>query len=131
MNKFALQLSKSNADIRSARAQSTAAQVEIEQQTLVNNLYRDLLSKRNELEDLFDLSPDSTTSLRSPNRGFNAAEWARKVQELKIDILELEVAHKLATETYTEWFGTDVGNGNDKRIAIQPDEIEASDTIEA
>lgn len=107
MNKFAAQLSRTNADLKSARAQSTASLVEIEQSNLVNNLYRDLVSKRNELDDLFDLGPESTTSLRAPGKGFNAADWTSRVQNLKVEILDLEVRHKLATETYTEWFTTE------------------------
>jgi len=108
MNKFASQLSRTNADLRAGRAQSTADLVQIEQQNLVNNLYRDLVTKKNELSDLFDLGPDSTTSLRSPSKGFNAADWTSRVQNLKVEILDLEVRHKLANETYLEWFATEV-----------------------
>ena len=104
MNKFALQLSRTNSDLKAARAQSTASLVEIEQSNLSNNLYRDLVSKRNELEDLFDLGPDSTTSLRSPHRDFDATAWVRRVQDLKVEILDLEVRHKLASDTFNEWF---------------------------
>jgi len=75
----------------------------------LNILYRDLVTKRNELSDLFDLAPDSTTSLRSPARGFDAGQWTQRVQTLKVEILDLEVRHKLAQETYVEWFTTDEG----------------------
>ena len=108
MNKFASQLSRTNANLRAGRAQSTADLVQIEQQNLVNNLWRDLVTKRNELSDLFDLGPDSTTSLRSPSKGFNAADWTSRVQNLKVELLDLEVRHKLANETYQEWFTTEV-----------------------
>ena len=116
MNKFAQQLSRTNTDLKAARAQSTASLVEIEQSNLVNNLYRDLVSKRNELEDLFDLGPDSTTSLRSPRKDFDAGAWTKRVQDLKVELLDLEVRHKLANETFAEWFSeTDT-----EKLMVQP-----------
>lgn len=108
MNKLTLHISRNNATIRADRARSTSSLLEIEQQALVNDFSRQLLTKQAELEDLLDFGADQTTSLRVTSRDFDPKQWVTTVQNLKVEILELEVRHQVAQATYKEWFVDEV-----------------------
>jgi hypothetical protein len=104
MNKFAQTLSASNADIKTTRAQALAETTVLEVESFIQSLKREKLQLNNKLNQLTDLAPDNTYSLRPGSANFNAAEWMRELHKTRMDIklkgIELEEAEAI----YNEWF---------------------------
>ena len=106
-NKFQQLLAGSSKDIREQRANMIATQTQKVQETLVRNL----MDERDKLEwklmELTDISRDSDFSLMVTKKDFNADEWARNVQTLKVQLLDNEIQLTTAKETLKEWFGVE------------------------
>jgi hypothetical protein len=104
VNKFAKNLSASNADIKTTRAQSLADETVLEVETFVQTLKKEKLQLQNKLNNLTDLAPDNTYSLRPGSKDFNASKWVKELHstkmDLKLKIIELEEAEAI----YKEWF---------------------------
>lgn len=100
MTKLAISLSAGSTNptlIR--RAAQAADRLKLEQESLVNNLKRDLAAKESELETCLDIGPDDSTSLRATNDTFQPAVLVKKVHTLEIDILNLKVELDVANKT--------------------------------
>lgn len=108
MNRFAKQMSRSNVELRSQRAQTAAAVARMEQETLVNELARKKLGLENELEDLTDFGPEQTTSLRPTHRDFDPKKWVQQVQNTKLELVNVSVELDIAQKTLKEWFVEEV-----------------------
>lgn len=88
------------------RAQDVASRIKLEQEALINSLNRDLMQKRADLDAILDIGPDDTTSMRPTKTGFDPAVLVTNVQDLRVEILELEIQVKVANETLADWLGT-------------------------
>ncbi len=103
-NKFTRNLSLSNREIKGKRAILFGEDGKSAQEELVNEIGMKVRNIEREILDLEDLSPDSTTSL-SPVKGtFNGKEWARKMQERKVELRLLKVEYETAKDTLEEYF---------------------------
>ncbi|TXI12508.1 MAG: hypothetical protein E6Q68_03705 [Polynucleobacter sp.] len=87
------------------RATDQATRIKLEQESLLNDLNRQLMEKRAKLDQTLDLGPDQTTSLRST--AFDPKALVNEVQTIKVEILELEIQIKVATDTLTDWTSED------------------------
>lgn len=104
MNNFEKNLTASNKEIKATRAKRVSQQAELAQDDIVRNLKREELELETKLENLEDLSPSSALSLNPIEGDFNAKEWCRKVQEIKIELLNKQIEYKVAKETYDKYF---------------------------
>lgn len=104
MNKFAQTLSSSDKSIKQARAQMLSDTTVLEVEAKVSNLKREVNTLKNKITSLTDLAPDNTYSLRPGGKDYNPVKWVDELHQTKIDlrlkVIELEVAE----EIYTEWF---------------------------
>ena len=56
------------------------------------------------IANLTDFAPETTDSLRPGDKNWDAAEWARELQETKEQLYDVNIQLKLANETYEEYF---------------------------
>ena len=77
MNKFAKSISANKSDILESRAKNLAEEATIEVESFVNNLRKELLQLKSKLNDLTDLAPENTFSLRPGSKNFVASEWIK------------------------------------------------------
>ena len=104
VNFFVSNLTKSNAKIKESRAQRIGIEAEMEQRSLLDNLKRDQMRLTVQLEDLEDLSPDSTLSLNPTKGEFDGAGWVAQMQEIKIELANKDLEVELAQATYDKYF---------------------------
>lgn len=102
MNKFVKKLTQSNQNIQKERAENFAQRAELKHKGIVDELKEKKLDIENEISELSDLAPESTTSLTIQDK--DPEEWAKEMQRLKEEKLEVEVQLDLANKTTEEWF---------------------------
>ena len=106
-NKFISRLAGNGDAVKLRRAQVVSESARIAQEALVNNIKAQLNRLEVQLEQLTDLAPETTDSLR-PGAGFQASDWVKGVQALKREIRDTKLDLETAEATYNEWFGTEV-----------------------
>lgn len=106
-NKFIRSIAGSADGIKLQRVTVLATQAKLAQETLINDIKRKHASLELQLNQLVDLAPDSSDSLR-PGQGFNPVTWALAVQDIKISIKTNLDALAIAEGTYNEWFSEPV-----------------------
>ncbi len=102
---LASMLSPNTDAIRLRRAQALIRASELEQNALINDLERQKSSLEQKLEDLSDLSPDDTTSLKF-GKDFDAKKWVADVQDTKEQIEEVKFKLDIAKTTLKEFTQT-------------------------
>lgn len=104
MNKFEKMLTSDS--VYNKRVEILSKTAELAQKNLIN----DLKTTKEELElkifNLTDLAPESSDSLRPGSKNWNAAKWAKSLQEAKQDLhmceIQLDIANKIFKEYFTE-----------------------------
>ena len=107
MNKFTKTLNNSHKEIKAQRANMLAEEAQEAQSDLISDLKKELRSYKSELMTLEDLSPDAAFSFKPMKDGFNASEWVREIQRLKIATANKEIEIDIAEKTFAEWFGSE------------------------
>jgi hypothetical protein len=88
--------------IRRAEILSTAA--EVAQQNIVNQLKQQKNQLEMKVSNLTDFAPETTDSLRPGNKDWDAAKWAKELQETKEQLYDINIQLKIAEDTYNEFF---------------------------
>lgn len=104
MNKFASTLASSNADIKQARAQALSDSTVLEVESFIQNLKREKLQLANKLNQLTDLAPDNSYSLRPGSRDFNPSAWVKELHKTRMDVKLKAIELEEAEAIYNEWF---------------------------
>lgn len=105
MNKFTKLISNTGNDTLKRRAENIAQTAEIAQQNLVNSLKQKKAEINLLIENLTDLAPEDTDSLRPGNKDWDPKVWVTELQKAKEDKYTIEIQLKLAQETFNEYFG--------------------------
>lgn len=105
MNKSQELLKLSNKEIRQGRAKMTLDEMKFQQEEVIRTLESKKRAINIKLLELSDISRDSQFSLNFVKKDFSAKKWAEDTQQMKVDLLNIEVELAAATETYKEWFG--------------------------
>lgn len=104
MNRFIKNLLANGEDVMKRRAKNIGEQAEIAYRGIIDQL----LSKKRKLElkkdELTDLSPDTTNSLRPAGKEFDAVKWAQEIQTVSEEIWNIDQALSLAQENYKFFF---------------------------
>jgi hypothetical protein len=104
-NLFITNLTKSNIDIKDARAERIAKSAEREQDTLVKKLDKECDDLSNIISDLEDLSPDNELSLHPVKDGsFDAKAWVNDMQVNKVKLANKSIELEIAKKTYATYF---------------------------
>lgn len=88
--------------IRRAEILSTAA--EVAQQNIVNQLKQQKTQLEMKVTNLTDFAPETTDSLRPGDKDWDAAKWAKELQETKEQLYDINIQLKIAEDTYNEFF---------------------------
>lgn len=104
MNKFAKTLAASNAEIKETRAKALSDSTVLEVESFIQNLKREKLQLNNKLNNLTDLAPDNTYSLRPGSTDFNPSAWVKELHKTRMDIKLKSIELEEAEAIYNEWF---------------------------
>lgn len=107
MNKFVTGLVQDASGIKKQRATALGKETADAQIDLIRVLEKEKRELDNELMNLTDLSPENEFDLRPTSKNFNATTWVKKLQEIKVELLNVGVQLEVALETQKEWFGDD------------------------
>ena len=113
-NKFTANLTLPESGIKGKRASILASSAETAHNDLISRLTKEYNTLELTLENLNDLSPDSTTSLKVGGDDFDAEVWVQKMQDTKIALLNKKIELRVAKETHQEWFAVEAPNFEDK-----------------
>lgn len=104
MSKFANMLSADSSATLGNRAKNLADSAVLEVESFIANLRKEKLQLNSKLNDLTDLAPENTYSLRPGSADFNPAKWVRELHQTRMDIALKEVELAEAQAIYDEWF---------------------------
>lgn len=107
MSKFITNLVQDADGIKLQRATALSKETADAQIDLIRGLEKEQRELENELMNLTDLSPDNAFDLKPGGKNYNATTWVKKMQEINIALLELEIQLSVARDTQTEWFSED------------------------
>lgn len=102
--KFVKSLAQSNDKIKEARAQMLADDTLLEVDTLISNLKRKVNSLKSTINNLTDLAPDNTYSLRPGGKDYNPLKWVTELHQATLDLKIAEIEYDAAVSIKTEWF---------------------------
>ena len=106
MTKFSSLLTSSDALNR--RASQLEESAKLAQESLINQLKNEKAQLNLQIAAHMDLAPDSTTSTKPGTDNWNASSWVQTLQQYKEKIYSLDVALKIAEDTYSELFDVQV-----------------------
>lgn len=109
MSKFLNRLTSSNDQIKTTRAKRAMTQAKFAQESKIRELTEKKMSLENEIEDITDLGPNSTYSLKPVGDDFNASQWVADLHQKKSALKMVELELEIAQETFNEWFEENEG----------------------
>ena len=104
MNKFQRLISDNSSTTLARRAGTITKAAEIAQQNIVNKLEEHKCSLEMKIANLTDFAPETTDSLRPGDKNWDAARWAKELQETKQEHYDINIQLKIAKETFAEYF---------------------------
>jgi hypothetical protein len=104
MNKFGKMLSADSSATLGTRAKNLADSAVLEVEAFISNLKREKIKLENKINDLTDLAPENTYSLRPGGEDFDAAKWMKELHKTRMDIALKQVELEEAQAIYDEWF---------------------------
>jgi len=105
MNKFKELIIKSGPEIKAQRAQTLADATFRKQTALVNKLKDELAEIDLQIEQITDIAPTNTYSLKPGGKSFDPSKWVEELHRLKRERYNTEIDLSIAVETLNSWFG--------------------------
>lgn len=102
---FVASLKRNNKQIRDDRATAIAEDAQMRYRRSIEDLELNLKRMKRDRENMLDLSPDNSTSLKMAS-DFNAQEYVNKDIELGVKIRNTEIQLEIAKKQYEHLFGT-------------------------
>jgi flagellar hook-length control protein FliK len=102
-NKF-IKLISDNGNGTLIRAETISTAAEVAQQNIVNQLKQQKSQLEMKVINLTDFAPETTDSLRPGDKDWDAAKWAKELQETKEQLYDINIQLKIAEDTYNEFF---------------------------
>ena len=103
-NKFIKLISDNGSGTLIRRAETISTAAEVAQQNIVNQLKQQKSQLEMKVINLTDFAPETTDSLRPGDKDWDAAKWAKELQETKEQLYDINIQLKIAEETYNEFF---------------------------
>jgi hypothetical protein len=100
---FVQSLKRNNKEIKAARAEAIAEDLQLVYKRKVEDLELKLKNLRRNQENMLDLSPENTYSLKIANE-FDANKWTEDHLELGVKIRETEIKLDIARKQYEYLF---------------------------
>lgn len=86
------------------RAALIEKQAAAAQNNIISHLEIEKMNAESQIQAMLDFAPDSAHSLKPNAANFNATEWVKDLQALKMKIRRIDEALEVATATYEELF---------------------------
>jgi hypothetical protein len=115
MSKFERDLTASDKSIKETRAKALAEDTLLEVDAFISNLRREKSKLNSKLNDLTDLAPDNTYSLRPGAKGFDAAKWVAELHQVRMDMALKNIQLEEAQAIYDIYFGEDESEAPTKK----------------
>lgn len=112
MNKFQRLISDNSSTTLARRAGTITKAAEIAQQNIVNKLEEYKCSLEMRIANLTDFAPETTDSLRPGDKNWDAARWAKELQETKQELYDINIQLNIAKETFAEYFKEEKKDGS-------------------
>jgi hypothetical protein len=103
MNKFQINLTASNKEIKQKRAEHVAATAAVAATQKLSQLQLEKQGIELQISDLVDLSPTRTTNLNVGEK-FDANAWINELHQLRTKLHLKEVDIKILQQIIDEWF---------------------------
>lgn len=103
-NKFIELISNNGSSTLVRRAENISTAAEVAQLNIINQLKQEQSRLEMQIINLTDFAPETTDSLRPGDKNWDAAEWAKELQETKEQLYDINIQLKLAEDTYNEFF---------------------------
>ena len=104
MSKFAKMLSADSSAVLGNRAKNLAESAVLEVDSFISNLRKEKLQLNSKINDLTDLAPENTFSLRPGSPDFDPAKWIAELHRTKMMLTLKEMEIQEAQDIYDEWF---------------------------
>lgn len=104
MNEFIKRISSNGDQTMQRRSATLSTTAELAQSNLLNQLKAKKAQLELEIDKLTDLAPETTDSLRPGTKDWDATQWVIAIQNAKVELYQVNIAIKLAEETYKEFF---------------------------
>ena len=105
-NKFTQNLSASDSTIKETRASNLSQLASLEASGLVDKLKKEKLNLEFKINNLVDMAPETSDSLRPGAKNFDATKWVSELHSLKMQIklkgIELAEAEAIVKEWFTD-----------------------------
>jgi hypothetical protein len=101
---FTLNLTKGNEAIKGDRARVARSSAERELRKIIDSIIDRQDKLMLERENLSDLSPRNTTSLIFAGDNFDGAKWAKRMSEIELELLNIDVELEATEALYDQWF---------------------------
>lgn len=103
-SKFYNKLTASSKGIKEERAGRLESLTTMAQETMVAKLKSKVIQLQGDLDDLLDMAPTHTTSLKFTENEFNAESFVTEIQSKKKALYLAKVDLQIAEETTKEYF---------------------------
>ena len=103
-NKFIKLISDNGNSTLIRRAETISTAAEVAQLNIVNQLKQEKSRLEMQIINLTDFAPETTDSLRPGDKNWDAAKWAKELQETKEQLYDINIQLKIAEDTYNEFF---------------------------
>ncbi len=103
-NKFIKLISDNGNGTLIRRAETISTAAEVAQQNIVNQLKQQKSQLEMKVINLTDFAPETTDSLRPGDKDWDAAKWAKELQETKEQLYDINIQLNIAEDTYNEFF---------------------------
>lgn len=101
---LAKKLNLSNGEVKSSRIKRKVNSIYSAATNAMSALKQEIDTLEAKKEELMDMSPNSTTSLKVGKDDFNAEEFWAEISQLNYDIEVAKLKFKVNAEVYNEWF---------------------------
>ena len=107
MSKFKENLIADNSSIKENRARIIINATENELTNHINKIKNEINRKEMELEQLNDVAPENTFSLKPGGEGFDPQKWVEGNVRIEQDLYSLRIKLDIAQKIYKVWFKED------------------------
>ena len=105
MGKFNQMMLRDSDGVMNSRSERIVKIAKMGQETLVQQIEKDLMVLQDKQDAMVDLSPDNRFSLK-PGEDFNVESWVSNYQDISVSIANKKIEQKIASENLADLFGS-------------------------
>ena len=107
MNLFKKNITANSDSVKGKRADLLASATERQQRNLISELEQKIDDHEMKLQQLTDIAPENTYSLKPGGDNFDPNKWVREQHQIVLELYALNVELEIANKVYGKWFEED------------------------